>query len=141
MVEQLENRLVPAATITTLGGGSLQFLAPFSLAVDSHGNVWELLNTGSLDGGSSSSYVEVTPAGVVTTYPVTLPAPYSSTELIPTGGPPVVTAGSKFEQTGVGPFVHNNPKDRPPEIFGATVTLHFDAQRPPFLLLPVIPQR
>ncbi len=57
------------------------------------------------------------------------------------GGPPVLTAGSKFEQTGVGPFIHNNAKDRPPEIFGATVTLHFDAQRAPFLLLPIIPQR
>jgi predicted acyl esterase len=56
------------------------------------------------------------------------------------GGPPVVTAGSKFQQTGVGPFVHNNVKDRPPEIFGATVTLHFDAARQPYLLLPVIPK-
>jgi hypothetical protein len=55
------------------------------------------------------------------------------------GGPPVVTAGSKFEQTGVGPFVHNNSKDRPQEIFGAPVTLHFGAGMEPYLLLPVIP--
>src|SRR4029079_16276961 len=29
------------------------------------------------------------------------------------GGPPVVTAGSKFQQTGVGPVGHNNTKNRP----------------------------
>jgi predicted acyl esterase len=57
------------------------------------------------------------------------------------GGPPVVTAGSKFEQTGVGPFVHNSLKDRPPEIFGAPVTLHFSPDQQPCLLLPVIPEK
>ncbi|MCC6775141.1 MAG: CocE/NonD family hydrolase [Hyphomicrobiales bacterium] len=57
------------------------------------------------------------------------------------GGPPVVTAGSKFEQTGVGPFVHNNVKDRPPEIFGAPVTLHFGPEQQPYVLLPVIPAK
>ena len=57
------------------------------------------------------------------------------------GGPPVVTAGSKFEQTGVGPFVHDNPRDRPKDVFGAPVTLHFGAGRQPHLLLPVIPPR
>jgi predicted acyl esterase len=56
------------------------------------------------------------------------------------GGPPIVTAGSKFEQTGVGPFVHNNSKDRPPDIFGAPVTLHFGGDKQPYLLLPVIPK-
>jgi predicted acyl esterase len=56
-------------------------------------------------------------------------------------GPPVLRAGSKFEVFGVGPFVHDNIKDRPQEIFGAQVTLHFDAERHPYLLLPIIPQR
>jgi len=55
------------------------------------------------------------------------------------GGPPVVTAGSKFEQFGVGPFVHDNPKDRPAEVFGAAVTLHFDPSQPAYLMLPIIP--
>jgi len=57
------------------------------------------------------------------------------------GGPPVLTAGSKFEQTGVGPFVHNNPKDRPPEVFGAPATLHFDSDKVPYVLLPIIPPK
>ena len=32
------------------------------------------------------------------------------------------TLGAVF--TGVGPFQHNDPHDRPPEVFGRTVTLH-----------------
>jgi predicted acyl esterase len=40
---------------------------------------------------------------------------------------------------GVGPFFHDDPRDRPVEIFGGKVTLHCDAKRPSFLLLPVIP--
>ena len=42
--------------------------------------------------------------------------------------------------TGVGPFLHDDPDDRPPEIFDNKVTLHFSADRQPFILLPVIPQ-
>jgi predicted acyl esterase len=41
----------------------------------------------------------------------------------------------------IGPFKHNHPQDRPPEIFGGTNTLHISAQQQPFLLLPIIPAR
>ena len=41
--------------------------------------------------------------------------------------------------TGIGPFVHTHPQDRPTEVFGGKNTLHFEAGREPFLLLPVIP--
>ena len=40
---------------------------------------------------------------------------------------------------GVGPFFHDDPRDRPASVFGGTVTLHCDAARPSHLLLPVIP--
>jgi hypothetical protein len=42
---------------------------------------------------------------------------------------------------GVGPFTHTDPHDRPPDIFGGVNTLHFGANRAPYLLLPVIPPR
>jgi predicted acyl esterase len=45
----------------------------------------------------------------------------------------------KNELTGCGPFLHDDPRDRPPEIFGGTTTLHFGARTQPFLLLPIIP--
>jgi hypothetical protein len=44
-----------------------------------------------------------------------------------------------YPMRGVGPFTHADPRDRPPEIFGGVDTLHFDASRAPYLLLPVIP--
>ncbi len=41
--------------------------------------------------------------------------------------------------TGVGPFQHNDPRDRPAEIFGKRVTLHCGPSMQSHLLLPVIP--
>lgn len=41
--------------------------------------------------------------------------------------------------TGVGPFKHNYPRDRPASVFGGNVTLHSDPSQQAFLLLPVIP--
>ncbi|MBI3454903.1 MAG: hypothetical protein HY002_03855 [Candidatus Rokubacteria bacterium] len=41
--------------------------------------------------------------------------------------------------TGCGPFLHNDPRDRPTEIFGKRVTLHGGPRRPAHLLLPLIP--
>ncbi len=39
---------------------------------------------------------------------------------------------------GVGPFFHDDPRDRPANIFGGKVTIHCDPNRPSHLLLPVI---
>ena len=47
------------------------------------------------------------------------------------------TLGAVF--TGVGPFLHDDPRDRPPEVFGKTVTLHCGPRRPSHVLLPVVP--
>lgn len=46
-----------------------------------------------------------------------------------------------YPMTGVGPFRHADPRDRPPEIFGGKNTLHFVEGSEPFLLLPVIPSQ
>ena len=46
-----------------------------------------------------------------------------------------------YPMKGVGPFTHTDPRDRPTAIFGGVNTLHFDANRAPYLLLPVIPPR
>ncbi len=44
----------------------------------------------------------------------------------------------KNELLGCGPFLHNEPRDRPADIFGGTTTLHFGPEHPAFVLLPVI---
>jgi len=54
-------------------------------------------------------------------------------------GEPLKLAGFKYSLTGVGPFLHHHPKDRPPQVFAATNTLHFEPGEPPYVLLPVIP--
>lgn len=41
---------------------------------------------------------------------------------------------------GCGPFVHNDPRDRPAEVFGGDVTLHASPSRPAYLLLPIVPK-
>lgn len=56
-------------------------------------------------------------------------------------GPPLVNPLFKYSLTGVGPFLHEDPVDRPAELFAGTTTLHFDAGAEPYLLLPVIPSR
>jgi uncharacterized protein len=43
--------------------------------------------------------------------------------------------------TGVGPFRHDDPRDRPAAVFGGDVTLHAGPDRQAFVLLPVIPAK
>jgi predicted acyl esterase len=45
----------------------------------------------------------------------------------------------KNELTGCGPFLHDDGRDRPPQIFGGVTGLHFGGTARPYLLLPVIP--
>jgi predicted acyl esterase len=45
----------------------------------------------------------------------------------------------KNELKGCGPFLHDDPEDRPAEVFGGAVTLHTGAGHEAWLLLPVIP--
>ena len=44
-----------------------------------------------------------------------------------------------YANRGVGPFQHNDPDDRPADVFGGTITLHCGPERSSHLLLPVIP--
>jgi hypothetical protein len=45
----------------------------------------------------------------------------------------------KNELRGCGPFLHDDPRDRPADTFGGRTTLHFGPDHPAWLLLPVIP--
>jgi predicted acyl esterase len=47
----------------------------------------------------------------------------------------------KNELTGCGPFLHNDPANRPPAVFDNTTTLHFGGSKAPYLLLPIIPSK
>jgi predicted acyl esterase len=47
----------------------------------------------------------------------------------------------KNELLGCGPFLHDDPRDRPGAVFAGKTTLHFGAGREAFVLLPIIPAR
>ncbi len=47
----------------------------------------------------------------------------------------------KNELTGCGPFLHNDPIDRPMSIFNGVTTLHFSSSKAPYVLLPIIPPK
>ncbi len=54
-------------------------------------------------------------------------------------GEAATLSNMKNPMKGCGPFTHEDPTDRPPEVFDGKVTLHFD--KTPYLLLPVIPEK
>ena len=47
----------------------------------------------------------------------------------------------KNELTGCGPFLHDDPRDRPTDVFGGVTSLHFGGGQQPYLLLPIIPPK
>ena len=50
-------------------------------------------------------------------------------------------AGKEWDELfrGSGLVLHNDPQDRPPEVFGATNTIHTGGPHSSYLLVPVIP--
>ena len=56
-------------------------------------------------------------------------------------GAATTLSNMKNPMRGCGPFEHDDPTDRPPEIFGGKVTLHSGPTHPAVLLLPVIPPK
>ena len=47
----------------------------------------------------------------------------------------------KNELTGCGPFLHDDSRDRPAQVFAGITGLHFGGAARPYLLLPVIPPK
>ena len=45
----------------------------------------------------------------------------------------------KNELTGCGPFIHDDVRNRPPEVFDNQVTVHFGPDRPNWVMVPRIP--
>jgi predicted acyl esterase len=47
----------------------------------------------------------------------------------------------KNELTGCGPFLHDDPRDRPAAVFGGATTLHTGPGHPAHVLVPVVPAK
>jgi uncharacterized protein len=57
------------------------------------------------------------------------------------GGSGGKLSNMKNEFTGVGPFLHDDPRDRPVAVFGGRTTIHLGGRRENFVLLPIIPAK
>jgi hypothetical protein len=47
----------------------------------------------------------------------------------------------KNEFTGNGPFLHDDPRDRPISIYGGQTTIHLGGGQDNFVMLPIIPAK
>ena len=47
----------------------------------------------------------------------------------------------KNELRGCGPFLHDDPRDRPAEVFGGNITVHAGPGRESYVLVPVVPAK
>jgi predicted acyl esterase len=56
-------------------------------------------------------------------------------------GPAQVLSNMKNPMRGCGPFVHDEPLDRPETVFGGNTTLHFGPERQPYIMVPIIPAK
>jgi uncharacterized protein len=54
---------------------------------------------------------------------------------------PASLSNVKYPMRGCGPFIHDDENDRPPSVFDNEVTVSFDQENLPYVLLPVIPKR
>ncbi|MEV7678738.1 CocE/NonD family hydrolase [Streptomyces sp. NPDC088341] len=54
-------------------------------------------------------------------------------------GPSARLSNLKNELTGCGPFLHNDPANRPSDVYAGRTTLHVGGSHASYLLLPVIP--
>jgi uncharacterized protein len=56
-------------------------------------------------------------------------------------GPGARLSNMKNEFRGCGPFLHDDPRNRPNAIFAGKTTLHLTPDRPAYLLLPIVPPK
>ena len=53
----------------------------------------------------------------------------------------MVRSTAKEQKRGPGQFLHDDPRDRPPDVFGGTVIVHTGGVFDSYLLLPFVPSR
>ena len=56
-------------------------------------------------------------------------------------GPSAHLSNMKNPMRGCGPFLHDDPRDRPKDIFAGETTLHISPDHPAYVMLPIIPTK
>jgi predicted acyl esterase len=83
--------------------------------------------------------IEIWPTSIVIPVGYRLALSVRGRDYVYPGGSGGRLSNMKNEFTGCGPFLHDDPRDRPIALFGGSTTLHFGHNRDNYLLLPVIP--
>jgi predicted acyl esterase len=84
--------------------------------------------------------IEIIPTSIVVPKGYRVALSVRGRDYVYPGGSGGKLSNMKNEFTGCGPFLHDDPRDRPMEIYGGRTTIHFDG-RDNFVLLPVIPHK
>jgi predicted acyl esterase len=85
--------------------------------------------------------IEIWPTSIVVPKAYRIALTIRGKDYVYPGGSGGRLSNFKNELTGCGPFLHDDPRDRPPQVFGGVTGLHFGGAARPYLLLPVIPPK
>ncbi|MGF6905308.1 CocE/NonD family hydrolase [Paraburkholderia sp. GAS348] len=85
--------------------------------------------------------IEVWPTSIVVPKGARIALSVRGRDYVYPGGSGGRLSNMKNEFTGCGPFLHDDPRDRPVELFGGRTTLHFGEGRENYILLPIVPPK
>ncbi len=85
--------------------------------------------------------IEIIPTSIVVPKDYRIAFSVRGCDYVYPGGSGGRLSNMKNEFTGNGPFLHNDPRDRPVAIYGGKTTIHLGGGRENFVLLPIIPPR
>jgi predicted acyl esterase len=83
--------------------------------------------------------IEIWPTSIVVPAGYRIALSVRGRDYVYPGGSGGRLSNMKNEFTGCGPFLHDDPRDRPTAVYGGATTIHFGTARDNFVLLPVIP--
>jgi predicted acyl esterase len=83
--------------------------------------------------------IEIWPTSIVVPAGCRIALSVRGRDYVYPGGSGGRLSNMKNEFTGCGPFLHDDPRDRPPAVYGGTTTIHVGNGRDNYVLLPVIP--
>ena len=85
--------------------------------------------------------IEIVPTSIVVPKGYRVGLSVRGRDYVYPGGSGGKLSNMKNEFTGCGPFLHDDPRDRPVAIYGGKTTIHLGGGRDNFVLLPVIPEK
>jgi predicted acyl esterase len=85
--------------------------------------------------------IEIWPTSIVVPKSYRIALSIRGKDYVYPGGSGGRLSNFKNELTGCGPFVHDDPRDRPLHVFSGVTGLHFGGAARPYLLLPVVPPK